>query len=235
MPVTSPPAVSVPDVDRIPQRDGSQEQGEYSDNMDYWAGQLPVSLTDFSEALDWAKDTADFTEEKANDAAASATASEVSRQAADAASNYKGEWSSLTGALPKPATVSNDGAFWALANNLANVALSEPALDNPDWVFLNGTRWISQFTGSNTIPANALCSVAATVSTANMAIGPFVANDFLVLAVSPTTTQTVRILNPSCTIYGKGRTVVPGEDITMRRGELAHMRAISSTVLEIYK
>ena len=165
----------------------------------------------------------------------SATASEASRLAADAVSNYKGEWSGLTGALPKPATVSNDGAFWALVNNLANVALSEPSPANPDWRFVSGTRWVTPYTASATLAANSLCSATVTAAPAQFTLGSFVANDFFVLAVSPTTTQTVRVLNPSYTIRGKRRTVNAGDDITMRPGSILHLRAVSSSVLEVYK
>lgn len=196
---------------------------------------VAAAATNAYENAQAAETAAGESQDSADDSADSAAASELSRQAADAASNYKGEWSSLTGALAKPATVSNDGAFWALVNNLANVALSEPAPGNADWVFVSGTRWVTQFTGTATLPANALCSIAATAATSNISLGTFVANDFFVLAVSPTTTQTVRVLNPSYTIRGKRRTVNAGDDITMRPGSILHLRAVSSSVLEVYK
>lgn len=47
--------------------------------------------------------------------------------------NFIGVWSELTGPLNKPATVYHAGQFWALLNNLANVALSEPGVTG-DWV-----------------------------------------------------------------------------------------------------
>lgn len=50
-----------------------------------------------------------------------------------AASNFKGNWSGLTGALAKPACVKHSGRFWLLMNDLANVAASEPSGGNPDW------------------------------------------------------------------------------------------------------
>lgn len=51
-----------------------------------------------------------------------------------AASTYKGEWSAQAGALNKPASVSHNGIFWALKNNLANVALSQPSSSSGDWI-----------------------------------------------------------------------------------------------------
>lgn len=50
-----------------------------------------------------------------------------------AASNYKGEWSSLTGALNKPASVSHGGTFWVLSANLADVTAATPGV-SASWV-----------------------------------------------------------------------------------------------------
>lgn len=49
-----------------------------------------------------------------------------------AAANYKGEWSSLSGALNIPASVSHNNEVWLLTANIANVALKEPGVD-PVW------------------------------------------------------------------------------------------------------
>lgn len=54
-------------------------------------------------------------------------------EAAVAAANYKGEWSSLSGALNIPASVSNNGVVWVLKNNLADVTTSEPGV-SADWI-----------------------------------------------------------------------------------------------------
>ena len=77
---------------------------------------------------------------EANDNAISAAASADSAAdaAADAAAvvvdtNFYGPWSSLTGALSKPATVFHNGMYWLLNVNLADVTLSEPTLVNADW------------------------------------------------------------------------------------------------------
>lgn len=51
--------------------------------------------------------------------------------------NFKGAWSALTGALAKPASVFHNGAFWALLNNLADVAASQPGVTS-DWQVCGG-------------------------------------------------------------------------------------------------
>ena len=53
--------------------------------------------------------------------------------AAIASANYKGEWSSLTGAAAVPYCVSHLGRFWMLSSNLANVAAKVPGTD-AEWL-----------------------------------------------------------------------------------------------------
>lgn len=64
----------------------------------------------------------------ATDAAASAVTAGSSATIAAASASYKGDWSTLTGALNMPASVSYAGAFWALNANLANVAAVTPGV-----------------------------------------------------------------------------------------------------------
>lgn len=53
--------------------------------------------------------------------------------------NYKGLWSALTGALNMPATVSHNGRFWQLNQNLANVATAQPGV-SAAWTDAVGTN-----------------------------------------------------------------------------------------------
>lgn len=80
-------------------------------------------------------------EEDAEAAAAAAALSETNASnasnVATAAANFKGYWTSLAGALNTPASVDHSGAIWALLNNLANVATSEPGV-SADWVVVGG-------------------------------------------------------------------------------------------------
>jgi hypothetical protein len=57
--------------------------------------------------------------------------------AAQSVANFKGAWANLSGALNMPAVVYHNGKFWALLNNLANVALSEPGVTG-DWAKAGG-------------------------------------------------------------------------------------------------
>ncbi|BEP93225.1 hypothetical protein GmRootA79_16090 [Acidovorax sp. A79] len=76
-------------------------------------------------------------------------------------SHDKGPWSTLAGALNKPASVSHGGLFWLLANNLANVAASEPGMTN-DWTRIPGVTEVA--TPINAIPAQGSVNVGATTA-----------------------------------------------------------------------
>lgn len=69
-------------------------------------------------------------------AAASAAAAAASATSANASANYKGEWSSLSGALNIPASVSHLGVIYMLTSNTANVALITPGV-SAQWVVVN--------------------------------------------------------------------------------------------------
>ena len=54
---------------------------------------------------------------------------EAARDAALALANFKGEWSTLIGALDMPASVIHEGTFWILTANVLDVTLLEPGVD----------------------------------------------------------------------------------------------------------
>jgi hypothetical protein len=67
---------------------------------------------------------------------ADAATAEEGAEAAEAAlgaANFKGEWSTLTGALAIPASVSHNGSVWVLTQSLADVTSNEPGVDSPNY------------------------------------------------------------------------------------------------------
>ncbi len=63
-----------------------------------------------------------------------------------------GLWSSLTGALNKPASVFHNGAVWKLLNNLADVTTSQPGV-TADWLVDGGGFPIVQIAvATNAVP-----------------------------------------------------------------------------------
>lgn len=83
-------------------------------------------------------------------AAASASQAADVERLVTAASNFKGMWSSLSGALNKPASVKHNGRFWLLLNNLANVAASQPGV-SADWTPLESVVAVQEITTSITL------------------------------------------------------------------------------------
>lgn len=219
-----------PTVPPIPQR--TQEPALFSDNVDAFLTFIPDAVDYFDEATTFTDDRAASADSSASAAALSQSSAAASAAAAAASSNYKGEWSSLSGALNKPATVSHNGAFWVLVNNLANVALSEPSV-TADWLFNNGTRWSEVITTSSNLSANQLAPVLAVAGSIDLNQPTFTAGDFLIVHNSPVSTDQVRILNPSNTIIGKSGTASAGDNVILRQGDTIHLYARSATVLEV--
>lgn len=114
---------------------------------------------------DWMESTAENVETNAqishDNAETAVLASGNAASAAEVAmgaTNFKGMWSALA-ALPnpadrvlnKPATVKQNGRFWLLLTNLADVAASEPSTSNPHWTTLDsGVEITQQITTSTT-------------------------------------------------------------------------------------
>lgn len=96
------------------------------------AGQ--VAMVGEENALSaWQNTTATQVYDNAVEAKSSADEAAFSATASASASNYKGLWSSLTGALNKPATVFHNDLFWYLNTDLADVTASEPTISNANW------------------------------------------------------------------------------------------------------
>lgn len=112
-----------------------------------WSVALPQLGTDltalatnaFNNAVETNASAANSLAQANNSAASAISASNslastaLQVQLALDAAQMKGNWSSLTGALNKPASVANGGKIWALLNNLADVTTSQPGVTT-DWV-----------------------------------------------------------------------------------------------------
>lgn len=182
--------------------------------------------------LDYIVDAIAWVEDRATAASTSATSAANSATGAANSANFKGTWSSLTGALNKPAQVLHNGAYWQLLNNLANVTTSEPSPSNADWAFSSGTRWLPAYTSSANIVPNSYSPVQATSTPVNMTLVAMTTGDFVVVQNSPISTQAVTIVNTIYTIRGSAVSISSGTDITLNAGDTAHFRVVSSTILE---
>ncbi len=119
-------------------------KADFAAKADAFAAALPQFVTETNTS-------AAFVDQRAIDADASATAAansasaaaqaktdaELARDAAQNVANFKGAWSSLSGALNPPASVTHNGQIWSLLYALANVGASEPGV-SADWVAQGG-------------------------------------------------------------------------------------------------
>lgn len=84
-------------------------------------------------AKDWATKTGSTVDGTGYSAKYHADQAAISAASAQSVSNFAGVWSTLTGPLNKPASVFHVGKFWALTENLTNVATEEPGV-SAKWV-----------------------------------------------------------------------------------------------------
>lgn len=212
----------------------TQEAPVFSVNAVAWTTyQANTLVDDFNTAVgEFNADVIIVNNDVAASAASAATAL-LSAEAAETAANFLGEWSTLTGAKTKGATVLNNGVYWALLVDIADITLSEPAPTNADWAFKSGTRWI-QATSSLTVPTNSQVLLTSTTAATdlNATIPVMAVNDFVVVSNSSTSTEMVRLVNNSYTIFGKKGSITNADDFTIRAGDTAHLVARTSTILE---
>jgi hypothetical protein len=114
---------------------GSTE-ATFSATANAFVAALPTMVSEINAAgddIELAVTAAQLAETNAETAEVNA---ETAEAGAVGAANFKGEWSSLVGALAIPATVSHSSVVWLLKANLADVTASEPTLVNTDWIAL---------------------------------------------------------------------------------------------------
>lgn len=153
MTISSPPTLT--DLPATPDR---AAKGTFNSRVVALFDQLKnTTIAEWRAAMTWmngaAADAASSAAASALSAAASAGSAVTAQTAASVAlgaSNFKGLWSSLSGALNKPACVKHNGRFWLLVNNLANVAASTPSDANADWVSLDAGAQPSAVITTNT-------------------------------------------------------------------------------------
>ena len=146
VPVPIPPAgLPLPDPgDRATFSARKLEQLRWANN-EYSTGSLALADASYSNALD--------SQVSATDALASKNAAALSEANAASTANFKGIWSSLTGAIAKPASVSHNGAIWGLLNNLADITTSQPGVA-ADWAFVSGAFPVQRINSNTTAVPN---------------------------------------------------------------------------------
>lgn len=96
----------------------------------YWGGEMMTRLMALVANV-W--NNATSAAESASVAQAGAESASNAAAVAMAGNHFKGAWSSLAGALNRPASVIHNGQYWMLLNDLLDVAASEPGVDTANW------------------------------------------------------------------------------------------------------
>ena len=124
----------------------------------------------------------------ATDAATSATNASSSSTSAVAAANYKGAWSSLSGALAIPATVTHSEAIWLLTASVADVTSHTPRV-SANWLLIQtGPQFFhlqdskSSGTAPQSITGNSWNKRDLGTSVSNTLTGASVASSVITLA-----------------------------------------------------
>lgn len=139
MTISSPPTLT-----DLPATPNKQDQGTFNARVVAMFDMLKgIGIPEWRTMMDWirgaasdAATSASTAATQANNAAGSAVAAQTAAGVAVGASNFKGNWSSLAGALNTPACVKHNGRFWLLLNSLADVTAATPGV-SASWTSLD--------------------------------------------------------------------------------------------------
>lgn len=174
----------------VPQR---SDPTNFAARADLFLAALPTFATETNLVASEVNTNASTASSQAGIAVSAANAATDAASQALAAANFKGEWSTLTGALNKPACVKHNGRFWLLLNNLTNVATSQPGV-SADWTSIEAGTPITQVITSNTTAVVgvryiiAASTLTLTLPTTGLLKGEYIG---IRLAVDPAPTQIV--------------------------------------------
>lgn len=117
----------------LPTPPSTSDPANFDPRADAFLGGLPTFQTQTNELAAATYQNALDSVNSATSSYQNALLSSQSAAGAQATANYKGEWSSLSGALSMPATVSHQGRMWYLKQALVNVASQQPVLGSAFW------------------------------------------------------------------------------------------------------
>lgn len=117
-----PKPTIVPPPAPLPTR--GEDPVTFSNNINALVAWYPVQTNNMQLTVDFVDAALDFTTAEADRAESAADVA----QSASSLAHYKGEWSTLSGALSIPASVWHREQFWILLEPVADVAAHEPGV-----------------------------------------------------------------------------------------------------------
>jgi hypothetical protein len=122
--------MTIPIITNLPA--STQPRSEFNTKVDGLFPQLNTSIAAMNAEIE-------SVNSNTISASLASTQAQAASVSASAIANYRGLWSSLSGALAIPASVFHAERFWLLKSNTANVALIEPGV-SAQWQEVENTR-----------------------------------------------------------------------------------------------
>ncbi len=161
-PITPLPAV--PDANDGPDT-FTEDADAFLGALPAWANQVNASGAYIDLVAAAVDSDASAAEDSATDSALSASQSAASAAIAVTAVNFKGLWSSLTGALAVPASVYHNSQYWQLLENVADVTAETPGVSTK-WALAVNSSGRTVISGPFTVnyPGRYLITNTATIT-----------------------------------------------------------------------
>ena len=141
-----------------------------------WTDETNQAAADTYQNALASKENADISVDARNDAQTAASS-------AASSANFKGEWSTLVGALNIPASVSHNNTIWVLKVNLPDVTASEPGVTN-DWIATSPSAQTSPILNGQTLASGVINEVQSTISVNAPISTTLVANTYIDIYVA---------------------------------------------------
>jgi hypothetical protein len=134
--------MTAPQINALPVAPDRNNPAQFANRADALVASLGGLVTQTNAVATFVNDKSIIVQD-------SSVAAVSASEAAVGAANFKGAWSTLTGSLSIPASVSNSGAVWVLNVNIPDVTASEPNTTNTDWVEVKVNLQKQVVTGSS--------------------------------------------------------------------------------------
>lgn len=173
--------------------------------------------------------------DSASDAATSEANAAQFAEIAQNAANFLGAWSGLTGSASLGDIVTHENTRWQAAVAIPDITASEPSATNSDWLVITADKWTTLVTASGTTAPNSyeLCAALGGDITRTMPV--LDGGNFIVISNAPEPISDSYVILPisGVTVYGNKGSLVDGDNLKLRPGEVVHIAADSTTIYRI--